>query len=134
MTAFLPAGSMARACLSVRVEAEELQGCLRLGLLLAEQVDAARGQERTRLAGDLHRLVDPAACRELEDAAFRVQPRLNRVLAIGARGRALQLQHENGSQHAELVEVGAGRRVGVEEAALLLREDAAQRSRAGGHL
>ena len=30
------------ACLSVRVEAEELQGRLRLGLLRAEQVDAAR--------------------------------------------------------------------------------------------
>src|SRR5438034_264814 len=89
----------------VEVRGEVLERGARLGLLLARALDAARGEERAHLAGDLQRLAGRALGRQLEDARpVRVHPQLDDHAPVDALGGALDLDHEDRAEQDQVVQ------------------------------
>src|SRR5262249_38336317 len=113
----------------------ELERRLRLRVRIRVENESPALEVRARLGGDLERLVREGLRPELEDPrAVGDEPELGDELAAVVRRDEGLLEYEGRAEQVEAVQLDPLRRVGGEERTLLLREELAQRPRAGGGL
>src|SRR4029450_6263403 len=124
MSPFAVPSTSSRSVFAVELTREELEGRLRLRLLLAGQVQALLGQVGPRLQHHVEHLRRSAPRRELEDPRpVGIQPQLGHQLATVTGRRDLELEDEHGTQHREVVQLDSrGGVLGVERALLLGEE------------